>query len=1035
MKASNCWRVAALTLLLLGMTSLGAAEAGNFHEDTFFSGAFDDDNPVTWETTGSTASITSSNYVEDGYAVEMNPDGTFYYDADNNDVIEEGDTFTFWNYVESGRDGHYTGITDGSSLDVTGADNSIYWYTNEDDCDASTQIAFRVEVDGENFGRWFDDDDAGLDRVCSGWEKFEFEIIDGGDAVEGRYYGSDASSVQVSDTHDISGMTDFNLDVASVNTLEVEDNPALFDVVSYPAFNEPPEFESVESDPEPPQIGENVSYYADVFDPDDDSELEEVELQLTYGGETVFQETRSVSGDSDSASWSDAYVPEQTNEWLNATFTAEDTEGDSTTEELDYFLDDTPPEINIVQPENQTYWSYDIPYEIEVDSNNDAVPDQDFELEIYSDGELVEELSGSGTETFSGEFRQDLGDDLEFEAVANDTGGETSETTTYSVDFFEFTDFSSSNNVYETESEQFASTQEVGEMVEEITYRLVWDSSTEETLSETYHEYETVNEALNLDIPLVDNDGESVEWYIGAEIDYLDVDGESVNESVQGGSQAQDVHHAFTLADQSLEDGTTQLEGSDLEYTANLSQEFEGARGELSGEAEFGQTEESVLLDEENVNNESRLFTGLFESELVDSSSESFDFELDVEFEFEGSSRTISSSDVSVTLDRFELDDSGDEEVLRFDTWDEETDDSLDTDLEVNFEVYNPDNSDLTREYDLEFSDSDSHSVYLTPEYGEVVVDVFGDNYVEFDASGEDSELYDRRRHYLMGETLTSDTTVVDLFLLEQDSASRVELLVEDSELNPISGQVVRVERSFDGGSRQQTVVMGQSGSTGTDSVFIDEDEQYVFTVFNDEGQRVERFGPQSIPRDLEVELQVDEDPITRFDEYIRGVEFEVTVLEDEVIVEYDTDREELNKIELKVLEDGMFDDVEVGSDTSTATSGQLRVDGFNASSTQLQYRLNGYFDGEEFITSDRKLLLDSGRFGEGVSEFQEGGLFITLMLFMVLTFSGLYRPEAAIGMGVVALIVSSFVGFLAIGQTALIAVISIGAILIWRMI
>lgn len=287
-----------------------------------------------------------------------------------------------------------------------------------------------------------------------------------------------------------------------------------------------------------------------------------------------------------------------------------------------------------------------------------------------------------------------------------------------------------------------------------------------------------------------------------------------------------------------------------------------------------------------------------------------------------------------------------------------------------------------------------------------------------------------------MDEPLSSDTSVVELYLLEKDSASRVEVLVEDEELNSVPDQVVRVERSFSGGSEQRTVVMGQSGSTGTDSVFIDDDEQYVFTVFNEEGERIERIGSQSIPTDLEVQLQVDADPIRRFDDLIRGVEFQTTVLEDEVIVEYDTEREELNSIELKVLEDSMFDDIEVGSSESSATSGELTVSGFNASDGQFQYRLNGYFDDEEFLTSsDKGLLMDSGRFGEGVSQFQEGGLFISLLLFMTLTFSGLYRPEASIALGALSLVVASFVGFLPIGQTSLIAVVSVAAVMIWRMI
>jgi len=1112
MKASNkFWRVAALLLLLVGMTGMGAAELFNPPDAGTQEWLYTEHTSLVFGVdVDSEGNVYSGS--DDEEVHKINPDGTQEWTySEHTSTIEDVAVDSEGTVYSGGQDNELNKIdssgeklwrkTYNQPIRSLAVDSEDYVYVAGDfnqvqKLDGSRNVVWEYFADDDNNG--IDVDSEGNVYVGGDYEEV-IKIDSGGNEVwsytghssrvrdvavdsEGYSYSTsgdglhkvDSSGEQVWTFTEHEGII-YPVDVDSEGNTYVADNGGFGDdglvrkidssgeqVWTYSGvasrgqdikvdssgyvhiafrgdeevhklgFNQPPEFDSVSSDPEPPQINRNVSYSAELFDPDNASELSEVELQLEFDGEQVYTDTRSVSGDSDSTSWSDVFVPEEEGQ-LDATFTVTDTEGDSTVEELNYFLEDTPPEINIVQPENQTYWSYDIPYEIEVDSNNDAVPDQDFELEIYSDGELVEELSGSGTETFSGEFRQDLGDDLEFEAVANDTGGETSETTTYSVDFFEFTDFSSSNNVYETESEQFASTQEVGEMVQNVEYTLVWDNQELSTINEDYISQGLQSEEINADIPLVEED-KTIDWFIEAHITYEDFEGDTTSQTVEGSDNSQNVDQAFVLDDEFLSDGSTQLEASHLEYNADLDQRFEDARGSFSAEAEFEQTEDNQILEEENLDNQTRRFSEVFESELVNSSSESYGFDLDVEYEFQEESRSITSDEFSVDLDQIVLDTSGDEEVLRFEVSDEEDESSLDSDLEGNFKVYNPDSPELTREYSLDYSSDSSHSVYLAPGYGEVEVDVFGDNYIEFDASGDDSDLYDRRRHYLLGERLSSDTTVIDLFLLEKDSASRAEILVEDSELNPIAGQVVRVERSFGGGSEQRTVVMAQSGSTGTDSVFIDEDEQYVFTVFNEDGDRVDRFGPQSIPRDLEVELQIDEDPIRRFDQFIRGVDFEVTVLEDEVIVDYDTETEELNSIELKVLEDSMFEDIEVDTDSSTATSGQLRVDGFNASDGQFQYRLNGYFDGEEFITEDRSLLLDSGRFGEGVSEFQEGGLFISLMLFMVLTFSGLYRAEAAVAMGVLSLIVSSFVGFLAIGQTALIAVISVGAILVWRM-
>jgi len=45
-----------------------------------------------------------------------------------------------------------------------------------------------------------------------------------------------------------------------------------------------------------------------------------------------------------------------------------------------------------------------------------------------------------------------------------------------------------------------------------------------------------------------------------------------------------------------------------------------------------------------------------------------------------------------------------------------------------------------------------------------------------------------------------------------------------------------------------------------------------------------------------------------------------------------------------------------------------------------------------------------------------------------------LFRPSAAIGLGVVSIFVMAFTGLLAVGQTALISLAALAAVLIWRM-
>ena len=124
-----------------------------------------------------------------------------------------------------------------------------------------------------------------------------------------------------------------------------------------------------------------------------------------------------------------------------------------------------------------------------------------------------------------------------------------------------------------------------------------------------------------------------------------------------------------------------------------------------------------------------------------------------------------------------------------------------------------------------------------------------------------------------------------------------------------------------------------------------------------------------------------------------------------------------------------------VGEDTSTSTSGMLSVSGFNASSQKYIYELSGlYIDPSREDVDEQFVLLDTQSFGDASSDYGDIGLFASLLIFVTLTFTGLWRASASIMMGMIAIVVAVFVGFLPIGQTALISVLSIGAILIWRM-
>ena len=801
--------------------------------------------------------------------------------------------------------------------------------------------------------------------------------------------------------------------------------------ISFRSANEPPQFNSTSINPEPPLIGENVSYGAEVYD--SDGSVDYTNLSLSYGGSTVVsdeQRTGTVTPE-----WNDVYTPQDGNKWLNATLEVVDDKGAVTTTEINRFLDDNPPSITLNDPQSQDYFKYDVPLDVEA-SDSDSRPDEVYSCTVdknTSQSTVASfDLYENGTNTYSDTVRSDLGSHNLSVTCSDGAGNSDSVYQAYDVKAFELSSFSAGNNVFESVQEQFSSTQEVGGMVENVTYNLVYDGGQASSISESYSSNGEFTESQMHSIPLVDSDGVSKNWRINADVAYSNVGQGSSTETFTGVLQSQTVDQAYKLSDQYLQDGSPQLEASDLLYNAVVSEGTGDARGSINGTVSFEQTGETVDLKSEEVDEGFRFFNTL-ESELVGSSSETHGFDLDLTYSFDGESRPISSSSFDVVLDRMELDSSSGEEAFRFDSY-AENGTELNSDFEANFEVFNPESPGLTRSYSFDSDDSQSHSIYMSPSYGVFRTDVYGDNYIEYDAAGSQAEFYDARNYYLLDEQVNNETSVVDLYLLQKSEANSVQISVENPSFEALENHVVRIERSFQGGSESRTVAMIQTGSSGTDSTYLNPDEQYVFTVYNQDGEKIEKIGPQSIPSDLNVRLEATEETVRTYDNLIEGIEFETQVVDDGVVVNYDTgNTESVNRLELKVSKDTMFEGLEVGSDNSTSTSGQLTVEGLNASENRYRYQLNSYFDGTE-LDSDTEVMIDSGTWGEQTGSYGDTGLFVSLMIFLVLTFAGMWRAEAAIGLGAMSLIVASFVGFLPIGQTALISAVAVAAVLIWRM-
>ncbi len=1046
MKASNCWRVAALTLLLVGMTHVGAAEGA--HSDYF-------------DRVGDEFDFAEGDSVY--YSGYYSPDEEEFYFVNNGDQIrvfdENGnldrtidvapseqrvvgiekieDTF----YISIDNDGGSEGADGGgvfecgSSIDGCDTPDRVFDYDEYPDYFDSPSKS--LVWDGSyvvvkvNFGS---DDPSVVFIDKSDWSiSHEESIDDRADGYGDFFYHPSTDEYLITNSEetvyfwedDSFGDADYTLDIGSGDWRGLAWMPDSgyyriadvdadeFVLFTAPEDNEPPEFDSVESDPSPPQIGENVSYNAELFDPHDDSQLSEVELELEYGGQTVYQESRVVSGDSDSAEWLDVFVPEETNEWLNATFTAEDTEGDTTEEELNYFLDDTPPEINIVQPENQTYWSYDTPYEIEIDSNNDAVPDQEFDLELYSDGVLIEEFSGTGTETFEGEFREDIGENIDFEAVANDTGGETTESTVFSVKALEFVSTGFQETVFETQENSYSAELDVGDMVEEIQVFLVYDG--EQVVDDTtVFDSEIVyghEETLSFRPGLVSSEEEVRDLYFSVSYVVEGFESGTEEKEIESSVEEQTVEKAFVPEpiDLSFDFGQSDRTVEKHSFDYILDYEDEGLSNDsISFEAET-EFNNSVYTG----------FSGSITPGNVDGSADE-NVESDLLISFKGDEEIRSFETEVVTVDEVVLNTDGEgESVLAVELLDEEDNSAVESSVDFNFDTTTS-QENLEKSFGFELDEVDSFDVYLDPVYAEVLVDgVFSYS----------SDGFRNRRYEVRNQEISSPALDLELYLIDDTVGEPVYFEVIDAAGDGVNG-ILETQRYSEASNSFRTVSRASIDDAESLAYLNIDDVYYRHQVRDNEGEVLRVFDRRLITCSTipcERVLQISDDVIP-FEEQRRGFDYTCSTLTDSEGgfngVQCDVSHEDdiMQGADLK-LERGRGLGTTTVCESSTSSPGQLicELDGEeDVEGYRYSYELKGH-------TNEYSYVLESGRFDFTDRLFQGQAPFLAVILFLSISLIGLRNYGTAVMFSVAGVFAGFAFGLLQVSAASVAGLFIVG--------
>jgi len=198
--------------------------------------------------------------------------------------------------------------------------------------------------------------------------------------------------------------------------------------------NTPPVINSTSVSPDPPLIGESVSYSFQASD--SDGTISSAELTVFKDGSQVYQDSQSFSSSSVSYTWSDVYVPQSSGD-LDAKFTVTDDAGAESVEWVNRTLSETAPSsptINI--PNGGTFNDESIEYDIATFDDGDNNEGESLTVSLKEDGTQVDQVTTTEGNTVTGSYTTSGEGSHNFDVTVEESDGDiSSASSTYSVDF------------------------------------------------------------------------------------------------------------------------------------------------------------------------------------------------------------------------------------------------------------------------------------------------------------------------------------------------------------------------------------------------------------------------------------------------------------------------------------------------------------------------------------------------------------------------------------------------------------------------
>jgi hypothetical protein len=781
-----------------------------------------------------------------------------------------------------------------------------------------------------------------------------------------------------------------------------------WDLVTHDPDNDGPTFNYTHVRPDPVRFNDSLNYSAAVHDTD--GTVSYMNLTAWKDGTKTVDNVKRQEKDGDGVyNWTENITVDCTNCWINASLTAEDNDGATTTDNIKRYISDKGPLVSLQDPQNITKFNYELTWNYSTTDDGDDVLNEDVQCTIRNDAQQIGQdtlKEGSGN---TSDFRNAAGLHNVTVDCTEQNGASNSKNSTvwFSIDHYSLVSNNSSSPVLETQNVTYNGSWRLGDMVDGLRVQLWWNDTRRTDRNYTGSGVRYLNVSHYFRPPLVASNQTSETWKWNYRVNYTLEDGSRAQDWVNSSAQ-QEVWHAY-IADSFNISKDRVIEAQDVP-------------------AEFKNY--SLLNSPVATWNTSITYNGTwkignqatFWAYIIDTNSSS-PLNMDTSgsgagtISFRNRSYTRQAGTDTITVYNKVMTDcsGGNSTTLRFLVWDElNASDAIQAD-KVD---YNLDITVLGRDTDNYAFQRSGHQVdtCLYPSWATYRASTGGP--IEYDADN-----YTGRTYRLDNITLTKSWQEMNLYLLEDTKTINVLYEVERADGSKISGATVKTMRYFTGTNSFLTVSKAETDSQGIASTYLEPGVTYKWIITKN-GKVLLATDKQTLVCEnvpCKKSFTVDPEAVSEYFREKKGFTWNCFLNTGDPSFQCTVSHEDdtMRRANLLVEKNAAIGTSQQCNITVTNTGESMVCMLSNLSKNAYTYKLTGTKDGTTY-------LLKSGTIDRTKGMFAHSGNSLALVLMMILVVAGfgLYSPGAAIIFTTLGFVIAYLLGIFSIGIGALIGLI-----------